>query len=35
MLVKLIAGEDLEEAHVSLDTTLVVRRSTAAPGAAS
>lgn len=36
MLVTLIAGEHaLDAAHVTLDTTLVVRHSTAAPGAAS
>jgi LacI family transcriptional regulator len=36
MLIRLIAGEeDLDEAHLSLDTTLVVRRSTAAPGTVS
>ena len=35
MLVALIAGEEqLDDTHVTLDTTLVVRRSTAAPGAA-
>ncbi len=36
MLVTLITGDHVvEEVHVSLDTTLVVRRSTAAPGGAS
>ncbi len=35
MLIALIAGEELGETHVTLDTTLVVRRSTAAPGLAS
>ena len=32
MLVTLIAGEALEDTHVTLETTLVRRRSTAAPG---
>ena len=31
MLIRLIAGEELEETHVTLETQLVVRRSTAAP----
>ena len=35
MLVALIAGEELDETHVTLETTLVPRRTTAAPGAAS
>lgn len=35
MLLALIAGEELPETHVTLETTLVERRSTAAPGAAS
>jgi LacI family transcriptional regulator len=35
MLISLIAGKELKETHVTLDTTLVVRRSTAAPGARS
>jgi LacI family transcriptional regulator len=35
MLVALIAGETLADTHVTLDTTLVVRASTAAAGAAS
>jgi LacI family transcriptional regulator len=35
MLVRLIAGHDLEETHVTMETTLVRRRTTAAPGAAS
>lgn len=35
MLVALIAGEELASEHVTLDTTLVVRRTTAAPGAIS
>ncbi len=34
MLITLIGGGILEENHVTLDTKLVVRRSTAAPGAA-
>ena len=33
MLVALIAGEELEQSHVTLDTTLVVRGSTAPPAA--
>ncbi|WP_134739073.1 LacI family DNA-binding transcriptional regulator [Nocardioides sp. 503] len=32
MLVQMIAGEELAETHVTLETTLVRRRSTAAPG---
>ena len=32
MLVSLIAGEDLMTTHLTLDTTLVVRGSTTAPG---
>jgi len=32
MLIRLIAGEELEETHVTLETGLVVRLSTAAPG---
>jgi LacI family transcriptional regulator len=35
MLVALIAGEELTETHRTLETTLVVRSSTAAAGAAS
>lgn len=35
MLVALTAGEELTETHLTLDTTLVIRASTAAPGAAS
>ena len=35
ILVRLIAGEDQAEVHVTLGTTLVVRRSTAAPGTTS
>jgi LacI family transcriptional regulator len=35
MLVALIAGEELAETHVTLETTLVQRRTTAAPGGVS
>jgi LacI family transcriptional regulator len=35
MLIALIAGEQLADTHVTLDTTLVVRHSTATPGAIS
>ncbi len=35
MLVRMIAGEELAETHVTLETTLVRRRSTAAPGGTS
>lgn len=35
MLVRLIAGEELTETHLTLDTTLVLRRSTSTPGAAA
>jgi LacI family transcriptional regulator len=35
MLICLISAKELKETHVTLDTTLVVRRSTAAPGTTS
>jgi LacI family transcriptional regulator len=35
MLVALIAGDELDDTHVTLETTLVPRRTTAAPGGGS